>query len=111
MLSELRVEHLGIVDEISLVLGAGMTVITGETGAGKTLLVEALELLVGGRAHSGPVPPRDAEPPAGGGAAYWKGGRAPAAELAGLGGRLVDLHGKHEHQSLLEPASQRRALD
>ncbi|MBV8951691.1 MAG: AAA family ATPase, partial [Actinobacteria bacterium] len=55
MLSELRVQHLGIVDEITLPLGPGMTVITGETGAGKTLLVEALELLVGGRADSGLV--------------------------------------------------------
>ena len=133
MLSELRVEHLGIVDELSLVLGAGMTVITGETGAGKTLLVEALELLVGGRADSGLVRAGDEEarvegrfldptaddelvlarvvPATGRSRAYSNGRLAPAAELAELGARLVDLHGQHEHQSLLEPASQRRALD
>jgi DNA repair protein RecN (Recombination protein N) len=134
MLSELRVEHLGIVDEISLVLGAGMTVITGETGAGKTLLVEALELLIGGRADSGLVRAGDDEarvegrfvdptddsaelviarvvPANGRSRAYANGRLATAAELAEVGGRLVDLHGQHEHQSLLEPVSQRRALD
>lgn len=134
MLSELRVEHLGIVDEISLVLGPGMTVITGETGAGKTLLVEALELLVGGRADSGLVRAGDAEarvegrfvdaagdgdevvvarvvPANGRSRAYVNGRLATAGELTELGRRLVDLHGQHEHQSLLEPASQRRALD
>ena len=50
MLTELRVENLGIIDELSVTLGAGLTAITGETGAGKTLLVEALDLLLGGRA-------------------------------------------------------------
>ena len=50
MLTELRVENLGIVDEMCVPLGSGLTAITGETGAGKTLLVDALELLCGGRA-------------------------------------------------------------
>ena len=50
MLSELRVENLGIIAELSVTLGAGLTVITGETGAGKTLIVDALDLLTGGRA-------------------------------------------------------------
>src|SRR5437588_580393 len=44
------VHDLGVIDELSLVLGGGMTAVTGETGAGKTLIVEAIELLVGGRA-------------------------------------------------------------
>src|SRR5207244_4320674 len=48
VLTELRVQDLGIIADLSLVVGPGMTAITGETGAGKTLLVEALELLVGG---------------------------------------------------------------
>ena len=53
MLHELRVENRGIIEEILIPLGSGMTVITGETGAGKTLLVDALEMLCGGRAdHS-----------------------------------------------------------
>ena len=50
MLTELRVEDLGIIAELRRALGAGLTAITGETGAGKTLLVEALDLLLGGRA-------------------------------------------------------------
>ena len=50
MLVELRVENLGIIADLLLPLGAGMTVITGETGAGKTLIVDALDLLCGGRA-------------------------------------------------------------
>ncbi|HTX01885.1 MAG TPA: AAA family ATPase, partial [Acidimicrobiales bacterium] len=50
MLTELRVEQLGVIDELRLVLEPGLTVLTGETGAGKTLVVEALELLLGGRA-------------------------------------------------------------
>ena len=55
MLVELRVANLGIIEEILIPLGAGMTAITGETGAGKTLLVDALELLCGGRADPSAV--------------------------------------------------------
>ena len=50
MLTELAVHYLGVIDELRLVVGPGITALTGETGAGKTLLVEAIELLVGGRA-------------------------------------------------------------
>ncbi len=49
MLAELRVEDLGVIARLEVVLGPGLTVVTGETGAGKTLVVEALELLLGGR--------------------------------------------------------------
>jgi DNA repair protein RecN (Recombination protein N) len=49
VLAELRVEQLGVIDELRIVLSPGLTVLTGETGAGKTLVVEALELLLGGR--------------------------------------------------------------
>ena len=45
MLTELLVRDLGVIDELSLVLGEGMTVVTGETGAGKTLVVGAIDLL------------------------------------------------------------------
>src|SRR5580658_10990278 len=51
MLVELRVQDLGVIEAVTLDLHPGMTALTGETGAGKTLLVEALELLVGGRAY------------------------------------------------------------
>ena len=50
MLVELAVRDLGVIAELRLVLGPGMTVVTGETGAGKTMVVDAIELLVGGRA-------------------------------------------------------------
>ena len=50
MLRELHVTDLGIVDDLTVLVGPGLTAITGETGAGKTLLVEAVELLLGGRA-------------------------------------------------------------
>jgi DNA repair protein RecN (Recombination protein N) len=47
---ELAVRDLGVIAELRLLLGPGMTALTGETGAGKTLVVDAIELLVGGRA-------------------------------------------------------------
>lgn len=136
MLAELQVEHLGIIEELSVVLGQGLTVITGETGAGKTLVVEALELLVGGRADPALVRPGaeearvagrfvdgeagdpDAElvlarvvPVDGRSRAYVNGQLVTATELAVRGAGLVDLHGQHTHQSLLAPAVQRAALD
>lgn len=52
MLREIRVENLGIIAEATMTLGPGMTAVTGETGAGKTLVVEALKLLAGSRADS-----------------------------------------------------------
>ena len=61
MLTELRIQDLGVIAELSLVLGPGMTALTGETGAGKTMLVEALDLLVGGRSDATLVRPGAAE--------------------------------------------------
>ena len=131
MLVELAVRDLGIIDELRLVLSPGMTVLTGETGAGKTMLVEALELLVGGRADPLLVRPgaeaaevegrfeMDGEevvlarvvPADGRSRAYVDGRMATAGALAERGSHLVDLHGQHDHQSLLAPAVQREALD
>jgi DNA repair protein RecN (Recombination protein N) len=137
MLVELAVRDLGVIEDLRLVLGAGMTVLSGETGAGKTLVVDAIELLVGGRAdpvlvRAGAeeawvegrftVPcPLDGEddevvlaraiPASGRSRAYVNGRLATIANLAEWGDRLVDLHGQHAHQSLLSPAVQRAALD
>lgn len=61
MLTELAVTNLGVIADALLVLGPGMTAITGETGAGKTLLVDAIELLVGGRADAALVRPGASE--------------------------------------------------
>jgi DNA repair protein RecN (Recombination protein N) len=55
VLEELRIASLGVIDDSVLELGPGLTVITGETGAGKTMIVTALGLLLGGRADSGAV--------------------------------------------------------
>ncbi len=131
MLSELRVENLGIIAEITVPLGTGMTAITSETGAGKTLLVEALALLLGGRAdpslvRDGALEARvdgrfvhaDTEvilsrvvPRDGRSRAYVDGRPVTAGELAAVGSTLVDLHGQHDQQSLLLPVAQRQLLD
>jgi DNA repair protein RecN (Recombination protein N) len=131
MLAELVVSDLGVIDRLSLVLAPGMTAFTGETGAGKTMIVEAIELLVGGRADPGVVRTgadeaviegrfvlgddevilRRVVPRKGRSRAYVDGGVAAVANLAESGARLVDLHGQHDHQSLLSPVSQRSALD
>jgi DNA repair protein RecN (Recombination protein N) len=55
MLEELRIANLGVIEESVLELGPGLTVVTGETGAGKTMVVTALGLLLGGRADGGAV--------------------------------------------------------
>jgi DNA repair protein RecN (Recombination protein N) len=55
MLYELRVENLLLMDRAELLLAPGLNVLTGETGAGKTLLAHALDLLLGGKARSGIV--------------------------------------------------------
>lgn len=132
MLEEILVRDLGVIEQAALVLPAGMTALTGETGAGKTLVVEAIELLVGGRAdptmvrHGADeavvegrfcypdgreVVVRRVIPREGRSRAYIDGGLATVASLAELGAELVDLHGQHAHQSLLSPSVQRWALD
>jgi DNA repair protein RecN (Recombination protein N) len=131
MLAELHVRDLGVIDDLVLLLSPGMTALTGETGAGKTLVVEAIELLVGGRADPVLVRPGASEarvegrfvdgdeetvlarvvPRQGRSRAYVDGSLATVSELAGRGRRLVDLHGQHAHQSLLAPRTQRRGLD
>jgi len=55
VLEELHIRDVGVIDDVELALGPGLTVVTGETGAGKTMVVSALELLCGGRADSDQV--------------------------------------------------------
>src|SRR6476619_1611041 len=57
MLHELRVENLLLIERAELRLGPGLNVLTGETGAGKTVFASALDLLLGGRSRSGIVRP------------------------------------------------------
>jgi DNA repair protein RecN (Recombination protein N) len=131
MLTELRVRDLGVIAEMSITLGPGMTVFTGETGAGKTLIVTAISLLMGARSDASMVRPGATEalvearfevgehehiirrviPASGRTRCYVDGSLATLAELDQLGAGLVDLHGQHDHQSLLSSSTQRLALD
>ncbi len=131
MLSELRIENLGVIEQLEVVLTDGLTALTGETGAGKTMLVEAISLLVGGRADASIVRPGAQEarvegrfvdahgevvlarviPLDGRSRAYVNGRLATVSNLAEQGSVLVDLHGQHAHQSLLSQSAQRAALD
>lgn len=132
-LLELRVSDLGIIEELSVVFSPGLTVVTGETGAGKTLVMTALALIGGARADAGTVRSGASEarvegrfldpvtgedtvlarvvPVDGRSRAYVDGRLATVAELGEVAGRLLDIHGQHAHQGLLEPAVQTALLD
>jgi DNA repair protein RecN (Recombination protein N) len=148
MLTELRIRDYAVIDRLTLRLGPGLNALTGETGAGKSIIVGALSLLLGARASADVVrtgatraevegvfdvsgipavhallaehglEPEDGllilrrEIAAGGRGRVWVNGVASTVGLLGeLGGWLVDLHGQHEHQSLLQPRQQRALLD
>jgi DNA repair protein RecN (Recombination protein N) len=148
MLVELRIRDYAVVEDLTLELGAGLNVLTGETGAGKSIIVGALSLLLGERASSSVVRAGaeratveavfDVEdlPDAqrlveqqgfrvdegllilrrevaaeGRNRAWVCGSPATASAVGELGGALVDLHGQHEHQTLLRPRDQRGILD
>jgi DNA repair protein RecN (Recombination protein N) len=130
-LVELAVTDFGLIDHVRLLLGPGMTALTGETGAGKTLLIGAIDLLLGGRADPALVRTGCDEaviegrfsvggeeviltrvvPTDGRSRAYLNGRMATATVLGEQARELIDLHGQHAHQSLLAAAVQRRALD
>ena len=147
MLTQLRIRDFAIVEELELELAAGMTAVTGETGAGKSILVDAIGLLLGDRADSGVIRhgaeradlsasfdldalpaarawlaerdlDRDREchlrrvvARAGRSRGYINGVPQPTQVLRELGEQLVDIHGQHEHQSLLRREAQRQLLD
>jgi len=137
MLIELHIENLGVIENLRLPIRDGFTVLTGETGAGKTMLVEAINLVVGGRAdasivRSGAQEARvealfhvrrdggreDEEiiltrivPLDGRSRAYINGRPVTVASLAEVGADLIDIHGQHAHQKLLSASAQRDALD
>ena len=132
MLRFLRIQHLAVIDRLELEFGSGFTVLTGETGAGKSILVGAVGLLVGGRASADLV--RTGEDLAtveaifeavdgrevvvrreisaqGRSRAFIDGALATTAALREVCGGLVDLHGQHDHQVLLDPAAHLDLLD
>ncbi len=124
MLSELHVRDLALIEEAWLEFDQGLTVLTGETGAGKTALIGAVKLLVGERADSslvrsgaseavveGRIETPDGEMVArrrlsadGRSRCTLDGEMATVGELAERLGSLFDLHGQHDHQALLRPA-------
>jgi DNA repair protein RecN (Recombination protein N) len=148
MLVELRIRDYAVVEDLTLELSHGLNALTGETGAGKSIIVGALSLLLGERASSGVVrkgadratveavfdvsdrPEIEADLEESGfrledglmilrrevaaegrNRAWVNGSPATAGAVGSLGSALVDLHGQHEHQTLLRPRDQRALLD
>lgn len=147
MLSLIRVKNFAVIDEVEVELGDGLSVVTGETGAGKSILVDALGLALGDRADASVVrhgadraeigvlfecPPGhaalarleelglDDEHRCALRRIIGRDGRSRAfvnnqpvtlADLKQIGSLLVDIHGQHAHQSLLDGANQRALLD
>ncbi len=148
MLTELRIRNLAIIESVNLPLQSGLNVLSGETGAGKSIIVGALELLLGERASSemirtgaekatvegsfdigddeglraladargieveeGLLVLRREVSSSGRGRAWVNGSSVTAGVLSEIGRRLVDLHGQHDAQTLLDTESQRTMLD
>ena len=150
MLISLRIKNLALASDLIVELGPGYNAITGETGAGKSLLIGGLNLVLGERADrtlirsgadscaveasfdvssvAGPVgsllADNGLEPcednlllikrtltSAGANRQFVNGSPTTLTTLASLGSLLVDIHGPHDHQSLLHPAQQLEILD
>ena len=127
MLRRLRVRNLAIVEETEAEFAPGLNVITGETGAGKSVLMGALELVLGGRADASVVRDgaKEAEVEAdfgdrivrrtvtaqGRSRAWVDDESVSVAELKELGAKLVDIHGPTANQRLVEEDFQREVLD
>lgn len=143
MLRELHISGLGVIDDLDLTLHPGLNVLTGETGAGKTMITVGLALALGARASAmlvregasaarvqalfevGADPPEpiggwadDGDlllartiPVEGRGSARVGGQLATSSVLGSLAGSLVEVHGQHQTQRLLEPSYQTAFLD
>jgi DNA repair protein RecN (Recombination protein N) len=132
MLRLLRIRNLAVIEAVEVELEPGFNVLTGETGAGKSILVEAVGLLLGARAsadlvrtgevqatieaifedaNDGEIIVRREVTSQGRSRSYINGTLATAGGLRELADRLVELHGQHEHQSLLDPLSHLPLID
>jgi DNA repair protein RecN (Recombination protein N) len=132
MIRYLAIRNLAVIESVSVEFEPSFNVLTGETGAGKSILVEAVGLLLGGRATQdllrtgeelatveaifdpgdGPeLIVRREITAQGRSRAFINGALATAAALKDLANRLVELHGQHEHQQLLDPAQHLLVLD
>ena len=131
MLRFIRIRNLAVIEAVEVEFEPGFNVLTGETGAGKSIVVEAVALLLGARASADLV--RTGESHAAieaifehGGAelvvrreltsqgrsrSFINGALATAAALRDLSTRLVELHGQHEHQALLDPLTHLPLVD
>ena len=131
MLEHLRVANLGVLEDAAIDPSAGFTVITGETGAGKTLLLGGLRLVLGGKADAGSVGPFgdsaqvdglfsvDHEeigasrvvPREGRSRAHLEGTIVSAATLEGRLGSMIEIVGQHDQLSLTRPSHLLELLD
>jgi DNA repair protein RecN (Recombination protein N) len=137
MLRFLRIRNLVVIESVDVEFEPGFNVLTGETGAGKSIVVEAVGLLLGARASADLVRTgetqatieaifEEAGPPGadprelvirrditnnGRSRSFINGALATAAALRDLSQRLVELHGQHEHQALLDPTTHLPLVD
>jgi DNA repair protein RecN (Recombination protein N) len=131
MLRYLQIRHLAVIEQLQVEFEPGLNVLTGETGAGKSVLVEAVGLLLGGRASSELVRTgaelaqveaqfqdgdtevvlRREVTSQGRSRAFVNGSLVTAGALREFSDRLIELHGQHEHQILLDPDSHLSLLD
>jgi len=131
MLRFLSIKRLAVIDAAEVAFEPGLNVLTGETGAGKSILVEAVGLLLGGRASGDLV--RTGEEHAaieaifesggeellvrreitaqGRSRAFVNGALVTAGTLKDLSARLIELHGQHEHHTLLDSTTHLAVLD
>ena len=132
MIRYLAIRNLAVIESVTVDFEQSFNILTGETGAGKSILVEAVGLLLGGRATQDLI--RTGEDLAtveaifetedgselivrreitsqGRSRAFINGALATAAALKDLSNRLVELHGQHEHQQLLDPTQHLALLD
>ena len=128
MLREIRLQNYTIIDDLSLTFSEGFSIITGETGAGKSILVEAIALLLGGESDANAVGNETNEailearfdPPEcilkrvlsrSKGRSYVNGSFANIAALKEAGATLAEIHGQHDTALLTNAASQLALLD
>jgi DNA repair protein RecN (Recombination protein N) len=127
----LHISEYALIDEVEVELGAGLNVLTGETGAGKSIIVDSLTLLIGSRASGGSIRTGAERAVVEGlfeidgeetvvrreihrdrtNRSYLDGGVATARMIQERTERWVDLHGQHEDHLLVRPAAQRALLD
>jgi len=118
MLRDLHIQNFALIDDLWLEFGPGLTVLTGETGAGKTVLLSALELIMGGRGDSdqvafgadkakveagfdGDLTVSRTMSAAGRTRVLLNGDLSSVGALQKQIAKLIDLHGQHDHQALL----------